>query len=175
MKDKIIEHFVNADYDTMTNGLNWYIKAYNEAVLLSQVFDTKLEIVIGVIAALSPRNKWARNLADTWDLLDEPSMSTKCSTFNGQKQKALDIINGAPIEETLKGRKTVNFFNNIMYHNSSMAVTVDVWAFRSVELEPKEKYYNEVETAYQDVAEELGLMPWQVQAVVWGVVRGKTA
>lgn len=175
MKEKIIEHFVNADADTMTSGLGWYQKAHEEAMVISQVFNKPLNIVIGVIAALSPRNKWAKNIENAWSLIEFPSMEVSCCTFNPQKQKAIDIINGAPIVETLRGEKTVNFYNNILYYSSSYAVTVDVWAFRSVGADPTPKNFSLVEDAYIDAAEDLGLMPHQVQAVVWGVVRGDLA
>lgn len=179
LEKKILEHWGNADANTMRTGLTWYEKAYNEAILLSQVFDVSLEKVVGVISALSPRNKWARNLSDTWDLLDAPSMSTKVSTFNGQKEKALKILESDGKPETilgiLNGEKTVNFFINILFYKHSEEVTVDVWAYRSVGLEPKQSNYSAVESAYKNVAEQLNLRPHQVQAVVWGVVRGKLA
>ena len=47
-----------------------------------------------------------------------------------------------------------------------------MWAYRSVNVEPKQKYYKQVQQAYQNVAKELNLVPHQLQAVVWGVVRG---
>lgn len=177
MKDKIIEHFVNADADTMTNGLGWYQKAHEEAMVISQVFNKPLPIVIGVIAALSPRNKWAKNIENAWSLIEYPSMEVSCCTFNGQKQKAIDIINSDGTDETimeiLSGSKTVHFYHNIMYYHSSDVAVIDLWAFRSVEVEPSTKNFGLVHTAYKEAANDLGILPNQLQAVVWCQVRGE--
>lgn len=175
LKQKIRKHYDSADVQTLNQGLTWYNRAYNEAVLLSQVFEVPLWKVCGVISALSPRNKWARNLSDAWDILETPKLSTKTCTFKSQRQKAIDIINAKEENEVLKilgGTKTKHFYTNILRYDTSDCVTVDVWAYRSVDLEPKNKFYKPIEAAYQQVAKELGIMPHQVQAVVWGVVRG---
>lgn len=176
MENLIKKHFNRASIEALNEGMTWYMRAHNEAILLSQVFEIPLPKVIGVIAALSPNNKWKRNLIDTWNLLETPCLTTKCCTFTKQRQKALDILSGsgreADILRVLNGTKTQHFFTNILYYKDSQSVTVDMWAYRSVGVEPKKKYYKQIQTAYQNVAKELNLVPHQVQAVVWGVVRG---
>lgn len=175
----ITDHFNNANEEEKSNGLTWYHRAYNECLLLSQVFELPLNKVVGVLSALSPRNKWKQNLYDTWSFLEAPSLDTKVCTFKGQREKALRILGGTgETQEILKilgGQKTQNFFSNIRFYGESQAVTVDVWAYRSVNLEPSKKNFKLTELAYKQVAQDLDLMPHQVQAVVWGVVRGKTA
>ena len=47
-----------------------------------------------------------------------------------------------------------------------------MWAFRSVGAEEKLKNVSLVTQAYQEVANELNIVPHQLQAVVWGVIRG---
>lgn len=179
MENQIKKHYNSSDLKQRKEGLTWYKRAHNEALLLSQVFDVELPKVVGIIAALSPNNKWQRNLKDAWNLLETPLIKTKCSTYIKQRQKALDILNGTgrdiDILRTLGGTKTKNFYTNILYYKYSQEVTVDMWAYRSVNLEPKQKHYNSVELAYTNVAKELNIMPHQLQAVVWGVVRGKSA
>lgn len=176
LENMITRHYDKADTKTLLSGLTWYEKAHNEAKLLADVFQLPLWKTVGVIAALSPRNKWARNLADAWAILETPCLSTKTCTFKGQRQKAIDIINSTGDEnEILKilgGEKTRKFASNIFYYNDSTLVTVDVWAYRSVNLEAKKKNYKLIETAYQNVAKQLNILPHQLQAVVWGVVRG---
>ena len=177
LEDTLLKHYSKADTKTLLSGLSWYEKAHNEAKLLADVFDVPLTKAVGVISALSPRNKWARNLADAWSILEEPSLETKTCTFKGQRQKAIDIINSTGDENEIltilgKGTKTRNFFTNILNFNTSTCVTVDVWAFRSVNLEAKNKNYKPVENAYQNVATQLGILPHQLQAIIWGTVRG---
>ena len=179
MKEQIIKHYNSANLQQIQEGLTWYERAHNEAILLSQVFELPLTKVVGVLAALSPNNKWERNLIDAWNLLDKPCLTTKCCTFTKQRQKALDILGGNDSEERilgiLNGTKTQNFFKNILHYKTSNTVTVDMWAFRSVKMEPKKKNYDPVAAAYKDAAVELKLRPHQLQAVVWGVVRGGVA
>ena len=47
-----------------------------------------------------------------------------------------------------------------------------MWAFRSVGAEEKLKNVKNVTQAYQEVAKELNIQAHQLQAVVWGVIRG---
>lgn len=179
LKVQIMEHFSRSEPDNTAVALTWYERAHNECILLSEVFDVPLKQVVGVVAALSPNNKWKRNLKDAWLFLDEPSINTKVCTFFNQRKKALEILKGNPtdkdIQDILKGPKTRNFYENILYYRKSQAVTVDTWAFRSVGLKPSVKNFKAVEMAYREVANDLNLVPNQVQAVVWGVVRGDIA
>ena len=176
LKQKITEHFSASDSHNMSIGLTWYNRAHNECLLLSQVFEIDLNKVVGVVAALSPNNKWQRNLHDAWNFLDTPSLETKVCTFMGQRKKALAILasdgSDHAILGILNGDKTKNFYSNIRYYDKSEAVTVDLWAYRSVKLKPSKKNFEAVATAYREVALDLKLKPHQVQAVVWGVVRG---
>ena len=178
MENLIRKHYNSADIKQITEGTTWYERAHNECVLLSSVFGIPLPKVIGVVSALSPSNKWKRNLQDAWKFLDKPHMNTKVCTFKNQRRKALNILKGtgreAEILSELNGTKTQHFFTNILYYKDSQTVTVDMWAYRSVNVESKQKYYKQVQTAYQNVARELDLLPHQLQAVVWGVVRGST-
>lgn len=179
LKVKIINHFMSANDIDRDLGLGWYERAHNECMIISQVMGVPLSKVIGVLTALSPNNKWSRNLHDTWNFIEEPSLDTKVCTFMGQRRKALNILkcNGedGSIRGILKGPKTKNFYHNIKYYKTSTDVTVDRWAFRSVDVVVATKNISIVEQAYKEAAIELDLRPNQVQAVVWGVVRGKLA
>jgi hypothetical protein len=179
LKVKILKHFGASSDSNFDSGMSWYERAHNECLLISQVFEVPLSIVIGIVAALSPSNKWKQNLKDTWSFLEEPNVNTKVCTFMNQRWKALEIYNTEGTDEEIKailnGDKTKNFYDNILYYSSSDLVTVDRWAYRSVGLNPSKANFKKVEVAYKEVAEELDLRPHQVQAVVWGVTRGAIA
>ena len=179
LKMQIIQHFNNSDEHNLNVGLSWYERAHNECLLLSQVFELPLSKVVGVVSALSPNNKWKRNLFDTWNFLDKPSLETKVCTFLTQRKKALAILNSDGSDNSilaiLKGNKTCNFYNNILHYKDSDVVTVDTWAYRSVNLKQSAKNFRLTELAYKEVAQDLNLRPHQLQAVVWGVVRGGIA
>lgn len=175
-KAKIIKLFNNTTRDNLDNGMIWYEDAYLTAYLLSVKHDISLSKVVGIMAALSPNNKWERNKIDADMFLSVPSLETKVCTFTNQRKKALAIYNGSgdveEIETILNGIKTKNFFNNILFYGDSENVTVDMWAFRSVGVEEKLKNVPLVTQAYTEVANELNIQPHQLQAVVWGVIRG---
>lgn len=181
--DKLTTHFVNVNNETFTDGLEWYNKAYKHAryIKANTSKDISLKQVIGVIAALSPRNKWARNKQDALALINGDS-NTKVCTFDHQKDKALSVIaldwqscTSEGITNILKGTKTVNFYNNILYRGKNDGITVDVWAYRSLDLTPSPKNYKVAEAVYRELSEIVGLELPQLQAVIWGEVRGKIA
>lgn len=175
-KRDIIKLFNKTSSDNFDNGMTWYKDANNYANILANDFDLPLNKVIGVMAALSPNNKWARNKVDTRNFLAVPSLDTKVCTFINQRKKALSILASSgshqEIEKILNGIKTKNFYHNIRFYKVSDRVTVDMWAFRSVGADEKLKNVPLVTQAYKEVANELNIVPHQLQAVVWGVIRG---
>lgn len=175
-KAKIIKLFNSTSRDNLDNGMQWYENAYMDSYLLSVKHDINLSKVVGIMAALSPNNKWDRNKINTDMFLSVPSLETKVCTFMNQRKKAISIYNGTgnveEIESTLNGIKTKNFFNNILFYGDSENVTVDMWAFRSVGVEEKLKNVPLVTQAYTELANDLNIQPHQLQAVVWGVIRG---
>ena len=179
MEIKIINAYNNANQSDKEIGLSWYQRAHNECILLSQVFDLSLPKVVGVVAALSPNNKWNRNLVDAWNFLDSPSMDTKVCTYKTQRAKALRILDSIGSDEEiqgiLNGPKTKNFYENILYYSTSTRVTVDLWVYRFVGLKNSAKNFQEVEAAFQEAASSLSIQPHQLQAVIWGDIRGKSA
>jgi hypothetical protein len=178
-KSKIITVFNSTTRDNLDNGMTWYRQAFDHAILLNKKHGIGIVKTVGILAALSPNNKWARNKIDADLFLSNPSLDTKVCTFMGQREKALAIYNcnGYPLEVEciLNGVKTCNFFNNILFFASCDRVTVDMWAFRSVGAEEKLKNVPLVTQAYTEVAQELNIQPHQLQAVVWGVVRGNAS
>lgn len=179
MKDQIIKHYNSAGIKQLNAGREWYELAHIECQMIAQTLDIPLNKVVGVMASLSPNNKWARNIHDTWKFLDKPHMNTKVCTFKPQRRKALNILASDGTDESIKdilnGAKTRNFYDNIRHYLTSTCVTIDMWAYRSVDLAHTKKNFEIAANAYSEAAIELNLRPHQLQAVVWGVVRGDTA
>jgi len=77
----------------------------------------------------------------------------------------------------IKGRKTFNFFMNLLNPCNPNYVTIDghmvsVWLGRRILLKSKEasltaKKYTLIAEDYKTVARELGILPNQLQAVCW--------
>ena len=167
----------------LEDAKNWYDIAQAEALQIAEKLDMPLYIVVGVIAALSPNNKWERNLVNAYELCqafqDGQGMDTvKVSTYHKMKEKAWGILTEIGdydrVVEQLKGQKIVAFFRNIMGED---VITIDGHA-RNIYYDERVgltdaktsigvKEYRFLQAEYQAVADKYGLLGRQMQAVTW--------
>lgn len=182
-----------ASVSDIAEGINWYQRAYDLAVQLIHAYQPlTLGQAIGVIAALSPNNKWSRNCQDAERLIKAwhvgaDLMSVKVCTFNNNKQKAIAILespDSEAIESILNGRKVVAFYRSISGYKDAVCVDGHAYAVFVGERIPTTKtpnigkaLYDAIARSYCLVAErsvELcghALTPAQVQAVTWVTYR----
>lgn len=165
------------------NGMNWYYKAYVYAKNIADKHHMSPKNVIGIISALSPNNKWERNLIDAESFIERPLLDTKVCTFGNNRVKAQNIYGSLgtnQIRSHLGGRKTKSFFDNILsagqvekpYHCfRNEPVAVDLWMYRAAELQDATKNYAVIELAVQNIAMRNKIRPSQVQAIIWTVLR----
>ena len=176
MIDELNKLYLQATDDHIKHGMTWYNDAHHMCKRIAKHTNTDLYKVVGVLAALSPRNKWHRNISDCVDVIRKGKKAKVC-TFNANKNKALKILKANSPSEVyaiLNGRKVQSFYNNILKPFKSDTVTVDVWAMRSVGLDraPNKTLYNGVETSYKTLAALKGIKAHELQAILWGVIRG---
>jgi hypothetical protein len=173
--------YVQANENDTLVGMQWYDTANHICKQLARAYQLPLETVVGVMAVLSPRCKWEKNielteLAITKHRLGECSSSLPC--LNANAAKAFEILDGADPMLVMGGYKVNAFYQNILDPNTSYDVTVDTHAisiwngercldkqtapiFRSI------KKYTAVAEDYQAVAKEIGIAPHQLQAITW--------
>lgn len=178
----------------ITHGKDWYAKAGRFAAALADRYGITIEHAAGVLAALSPNNKWSRNKTDAETLIaahvngDDPANS-RVSTYGQNKAKALAIL-AADVDDIpglvygTAGRKVLAFYESIL--GSPTAVCVDghayaVWVGRRVPIGDTptigKGLYETIARAYTLVARRskalcgLDLTPTEVQAVTWTVYR----
>ena len=165
------------------HGFTWYKIANTECLKIAHKFDMPLYIVVGVVAALSPNNKWDRNITNGHDLIEafingDHMESVKVSTYHKMKEKAWHILESMPdYEETkrqLNGQKIVCFFENIMgedtctidgharniYYGERIGLTND-------KTNIGKKEYLFLQDAYRQVASEYGMKAYEMQAITW--------
>jgi len=176
MLHNLLDHYINVSEEQLTHGFNWYKKANRICRSLAETHDLPVYKVVGILSALSPRNRWERNILDCESVIIHGINASVC-TFNANKEKAVKILDCGDESELfslLNGRKVQSFYNNILKPKKVSTVTVDVWAMRSVGLDraPNKGLYDSVERAYTELGELLGILPHEAQAVIWGVVRG---
>ena len=76
----------------------WYDDARGAALAIASATGLNLEHVVGVIAALSPNNRWERNLVDaenvcrTWVADPESAASVKVCTYGKMLEKAIKVL-----------------------------------------------------------------------------------
>jgi hypothetical protein len=58
----IVACYKTADDDQRAGGMAWYSKAQCAAYDIAAKYDIAVYLVVAVIAALSPNNKWSRNV-----------------------------------------------------------------------------------------------------------------
>lgn len=166
-----------------TAGLYWYTSANALAWELDHVFPTR---AAGVIAALSPRLLWDKNVEyarlaynlkgyDVDVIVNDTPGGNYLPTLNGSALKAMAMVNGAHPRDVLgKGLKTNAFFDNILNPYTSKRVTVDKHAFDIANGERTgystiitDKWYRIVEAVYVEAAHVFGIAPLQAQAISW--------
>ena len=119
---EIVAKFTLATSQEVQLGVDWYASALNIAGRIATKYHTRIELVAGVIASLSPNNRWERNIIDAEAIIKcwsaggtrTDMLNVKVCTYTKMKQKAIDILTrDLPIVEILNGKKIIEFFNCI--------------------------------------------------------------
>jgi hypothetical protein len=104
---------------------NWYVEANSYAQTLAILFNVKLSVACGVIAALSPLKSWDENKKIAHSFLK----NGKGKHTKAFVDKALQIKQSNGDVETiamiLNGNKIVSFFINILEPTQENFVTID--------------------------------------------------
>lgn len=176
--DRIVGTYARATATDTELGAAWYADAGQVATDLARAGGISVEHAATVLAHLSPRTPWSRNVSGAWALVltgDAPG----CLSANVSRARA-SLDSDDPLS-TLRGPKTAAFARNIL--GDREAVTVDVWAVR-VALGPRDDaenalraagVYQAVSHAYRLAARRLGVDPVTVQATTWIVARNGRA
>ena len=189
MIGNITHCYLDATPEQVAGGMAWYSDAYDAAYDIAMTYDVPVYIVVAVISALSPNNKWVRNLVNADALVGafirgDGIDSVKVSTYHKMKNKAWGILATKPnydgAKTMLKGQKITSFFCDIM---GEFNVTIDGHA-RNIAYAEKVSLtddrtnigkleYRALQAAYEEAARQLGLMPYQLQAITWRVWRDR--
>ena len=168
-------------------GLNWYARALTFAVQLSDIYDIETATIVGVIAALSPRNRWERNMQDAESMVKvyaaggdySDLVKLKVCTFSTGKQKAATILTDKVSDRDallaiLKGPKLCEFFNCILGDVDDVCIdghAYSIWVGDRITLAnvPSigKKLRQTIKSDYQQAAKNLGLKSHELQAITW--------
>lgn len=180
----ILKVYRRATESDTINGVEWYDRAKREAQRIAEYANLNIRTVVGVMAALSPNNRWERNVRDAevmcerWvngDSLD----SFKVSCYNTMKAKAWSILEDElddddDILTRLNGQKIRSFYSNIIGLDE---VTIDGHALNIArgyreglttdKTNMGKRQYRELQLAYVKAAKRVKVKPHVLQAITW--------
>ena len=178
--------------EEIAEGIIWYRKAYLDCRKIGITHMVSTHTVVGVVSALSPNNKWERNIVNADELIGayingDGIDSIKVSTYHKMKQKAWSILWKMPTKDEvmtiLNGQKITCFFQSIMGDD---VCTVDgharniYYGQREGLTDPKtnigKKEYATIQQAYIDAGKRIKvngqhLKAYEIQAITWVVWR----
>ena len=193
--DSIIATYFQSNTLDRQVGMTWYNNAYQVCVTLGNKYGVSSDIVAGVIAALSPNNKWESNVVDAEIMLrawasDIPYSNVKVATYSLNKDKAATILdcqlNRDQIVKVLRGNKVVAFFLCIATDGNSDTPCIDGHAYNiwngtvsTLKEVPNlsDRAFRTIQDAYRDAARIIMGVTGvyhsaaQVQAITWVAYR----
>ena len=176
--------FSQATQDELQHGLDWYADAKLACQTMADAYELPLAIVVGVVAALSPTNRWERNLIDADNMLQTFTSGgyvedTAPCTYKTMRNKAwLILSNGVAqdvdaIAKTLNGPKITDFFLCIMGQDVCV-IDGHAWCIanadrRTMQEVPSigKKLRKELQSAYSKAGKRHGMTAFQMQAATW--------
>ena len=193
----IIAKFALATTEEVVSGQQWYKNAYEIASRLARNNNITTAKAAGVLAALSPNNKWERNCHDAENLIQAyihgesegyDAMNVNVCTYGAMKEKAIKILNLSNNEsstflltiiEILNGPKIIEFFNCIMQKKD---VCIDghaysIWYGERMTMKQVpnigKRLRERIKSDYLDATEWINLemqtnyLPSDIQAITW--------
>tara|TARA_B100000131_G_C18052261_1_gene586933 strand:+ start:574 stop:1197 length:624 start_codon:yes stop_codon:yes gene_type:complete len=187
---EIVARFTLATTQEVQLGCDWYPSALKIAARIGEKYGLSAETVAGVIAALSPNNRWERNIIDAEAIIKcwaaggtrTDMLAVSCCTYGKMKAKAVDILTrDIPIIEILNGKKLIEFFNcitNPMLNDVCIdGHAYSVWFGKRLTMKEVppigKKLRQTIKTDYRDatsfINEELNesYKPADIQAITW--------
>ena len=184
--DNIKAVYQLASLTEQQDGVTWYPAADQIAISLADRYEISEPQAIGVIAALSPRNRWERNVQDADALIaafraggPDQAMLTRVCTFTANKAKAVRVLqlsraaDLATVLDVLSGPKLREFASCIA---GLPDVCIDghafcIWQGERTGLKDVPaigvKLRRQIKADYVTAADELGVTPSACQAVTW--------
>lgn len=183
----ILSVYVRANEYDREEGMHWYTNARSSAEVMAHKYRVNVTTAIGVISALSPGRAWGMNLLEAEDFIKAYQKGNRgrdlpiVGTYGYRNiRKSLRILEGTSPLEVLGGNKVRSFYQNILDPKGSSEVTIDRHAkglairSNSVRGATSEddaivsnSEYPFYAKHYVKLADRLGLIPNQLQAICW--------
>jgi hypothetical protein len=177
--ERLLTDWYTMDPELKKEGLGWYRKQHNWCLSVAKDAGLDPDIIFAITSALSPAAKWPRNQKDVISLIEQGAAAT-VTTYGENKQKALRILAGSPIEKELNkptSMKTWNFYWDLKDPGNKMFVAVDRHYAIPFGFKPTQKgikitvpQYREMVLITKEVAKMVGVLPLNFQSGIWHLV-----
>lgn len=167
---RYVRLYLSATPTQLEDGTLWYPRALTSITGLAEAAGVELEVAIKVVAALSPRIHWSRNLKVAGMMLHDPytkPAGTLSRSFHAAQMIMLK-------DNQLSGQKVIQFADALSGNED--AVVVDVWMMRAAgytKEAPTANEYRIVTEATRVAARRVGVSARTMQATVWIAMRGR--
>lgn len=193
----IIRDFENVSFVNRSIHAFWYDNAHKDCVNLAYRYGLPVNIVVGLVAVLSPGLQWSINLKGAEYILQDvqngytapiADRPVKYCGYGQNVRKGFDIVVNRSLSY-LKGPKVNSFFDNIMSCGCGYTVTCDRHALATILGKPYDEKSGDIvptvaaypvcvamfieATELINTKHNLSLTPKQVQAVVWSLRSAK--
>jgi hypothetical protein len=169
--DSIFEAYndivAGATFSNIMKAATWYSEAQAIAAQMSIRHGRNIDSMAGIIAAFSPRTRWAQNVLNAELFMNGENVPALGNNIRMATKVMSEGISA------LKGRKTNSFAHNIA--GDMTKVTIDVWMIRAAgydRLDANKGMYDTMENVIQELAEIYNVEPAQLQALIWIEIRG---
>lgn len=180
IKNRLHQHFKKCSRAEINQGKAWYNNANEFAAGLSAKYELPIEVICGVIAALSPQKDWELNKVCTVSFFNgnKKGLSTKINVNKAIEIRDTKDINDIPsiLLGKYDGFKTHAFYHNLSKPKGCDHVTLDRHAIGLAFFSDYTTYdrirltkaqYNYIQDNYKAVAAFYGLLPHELQAILW--------
>ncbi len=182
--DAIADVLAESTPEEWQAGLFWYPTTHVDALASSVRYDLPLDVVVGVISALSPKLSWLRNVKAADRVISayvngegrKSLTGTSVPCYRANVDKAWNILRSGSARDYFvyeTGPKTFCFSDNILRPWASELVTVDRHAFRAWMADNNAgerltaRQYRLAAADFVTLASEYGVRPLQLQAIAW--------
>jgi len=180
----ILKVYDQATPEEIQAGIRWYDDARKACQRIADTYGLSLDTVTGVVAALSPNNKWARNIKDAETLIQvylagKPVEDAVVCTYKAMRKKAWDILTEELSDRPrllaiLNGQKIKTFAQCILGEDTCV---IDGHAYNIAHnkrvgltdgsINIGVKMYRELQYRYGRAAKLRNLQPYEMQAITW--------
>lgn len=154
----------------------WYDDARAWVGELAKAARLDIGTAAGIVAALSPRNRWDAQVETTLSWIEQSRYEDKpagANTFGRNRENAFKILCGLNPRLVLMGPKTLAFYRALA--GNAFIPVVDTWMFYLATWGKKEgggkAMSRDVTHALIRVAKRFHVTPQQLQATLWEYVR----